>query len=97
MEKLTINTINGYTLNDNEEIILAYHWNDEYGFKNSGVERTLYNTVAEAEHRYHALKNGNGGYVTAWFEIRKRGELNRMEELIKEIKKLNEELKNLEG
>ena len=97
MKKLTINTIDAYTLNENEEIVFAYHWNNDYGMRNGEIKRIPYNAIEEAENKYKEMKRGNGGYVTGWFEVRERGELNRMEELKKEIERLEKELKELEG
>ena len=97
MKNFTINTIDTYTLNENEEVIFAYWWNDGYGAKSTKTFRIPYDTIEAAKNKYEEMKRGNGGYITAWLEVREHGELNRMEELKKEIEKLKNELKELEG
>lgn len=52
------------------KVILAYHWNDDYGMKDSAVRRKSYPTIEDAEKKAEKLVKGNGGYVSVWIEIR---------------------------
>lgn len=79
------------------EIVLAYKWLDDYGRDDSEVERSLWNSMEEAEAVYKEMKDGNGGYIEAWIEVRNAGEFDRLRELKAEIKRLEAELKEIEG
>lgn len=77
------------------EIVLAYVWLDEYGNRDGGVNRSKWDSMEEAEKAYHEIKDGNGGYIKAWIEVREAGEFERIKKLHAEIKKLEAELKEL--
>ena len=77
------------------EIVLARVWLDDYGRTDSEINRSKWNSLEEAEEAYRKIKEGNGGYVKAWIEVREAGEFERIEEIRAEIEKLETELKKL--
>ena len=79
------------------EVVLARVWVDDYGRRDGGVNRSLWKSVAEAEAVYNEIKDGNGGYVEAWIEVRKAGEFNRIKELKEKIAAFEAELGELSG
>ena len=79
------------------EIILARVWLDDYGCRNSAVERSVWHSLKEAEKAYHEIKKGNGSYIEAWIEVREAGEFERINSLRANIAKLEAELKELCG
>ena len=79
------------------EIVLARVWLDDYGRTDSEVDRSLWNSLGEAEEVYREIKEGNGGYIKAWIEVREAGEFERIKKLHAEIEKLKAELKRLGG
>lgn len=79
------------------EIVLARVWLDDYGRRDSGINRSVWNSLEEAEKAYHEIKEGNGGYIEAWIEVREAGEFERIKKLHAEIEKLKAELKELGG
>ena len=79
------------------EIVLARVWLDDYGRRDSEVNRSVWNSLREAEEAYHKIKKGNGGYIEAWIEVREAGEFDRIKKLHAEIEKLKAELKKLGG
>ena len=79
------------------EIVLARVWLDDYGRTDSEVNRSRWDSLEEAEEAYRKIKDGNGGYVKAWIEVREAGEFERIEKLHAEIEKLKAELKRLGG
>lgn len=79
------------------EIVLARVWLDDYGQTDSKVNRSKWNSLEEAEEAYHKIKDGNGGYIEAWIEVREVGEFERIKKINAEIKKLEAELKKLGG
>ena len=79
------------------EIVLAYVWLDDYGRTDSEVNRSRWDSLEEAEEAYRKIKDGNGGYVKAWIEVREAGEFERIKKLHAEIEKLKAELKRLGG
>ena len=80
---------------DGGEIVLAYKWLDDYGRDDSEVERSLWNSVEEAEAVYKEMKDGNGGYIKAWIEVRNAGEFDRIKAIKAELEKLKAELEEL--
>lgn len=80
---------------DGGEIVLAYKWLDDYGRDDSEVERSLWNSVEEAEAVYKEMKDGNGGYIKAWIEVRNAGEFDRIKAIKAELERLKAELKEL--
>ena len=79
------------------EVVLMWYWTDEYGFQDSETYREVYSYYESAYDRYNKLKNNNGSYVWARFEVREAGETKRIEKLKAKIAKLEAELKELEG
>ena len=79
------------------EIVLARVWLDDYGRRDSEVNRSRWNSLEEAEEAYREIKEGNGGYIEAWIEVREAGEFDRIKKLRAEIEKLEAELKELGG
>lgn len=79
------------------DIVLARVWLDDYGTREGEVNRSAYNSLEEAEEAYYKIKEGNGGYISAWIEVRKAGEFERIKKLRAEIEKLMAELKELGG
>lgn len=79
------------------EIVLARVWLDDYGRRDSEVNRSRWNSLEEAEEAYREIKEGNGGYIEAWIEVREAGEFDRIKRLRAEIEKLEAELKELGG
>ena len=79
------------------EILLARVWMDDYGRRDSKVNRSRWNSLEEAEEAYREIKEGNGGYVEAWIEVREAGEFERIKKIRAEIEKLEAELKELGG
>ena len=79
------------------EIVLARLWLDDYGRRDGEVNRSKWNSLEEAEEAYHKIKDGNGGYIEAWIEVREAGEFERIKKLRAEIAKLEAELKELGG
>ena len=79
------------------EIVLARVWLDDYGRRDSEVNRSRWNSLKEAEEAYREIKEGNGGYIEAWIEVREAGEFDRIKKLRAEIEKLEAELKELGG
>lgn len=77
------------------EIVLAYKWLDDYGRDDSEVERSLWNSVEEAEAVYKEMKDGNGGYIKAWIEVRNAGEFDRIKAIKAELERLKAELEEL--
>ena len=79
------------------EIVLARVWLDDYGRRDSKVSRSRWDSLEEAEEAYRKIKEGNGGYIEAWIEVREAGEFDRIKRLCAEIEKLEAELKELGG
>lgn len=79
------------------EIVLARAWLDDYGRRDSDVDRSLWNSLEEAEEVYREIKKGNCGYIEAWIEVRETGEFERIKNIRAEIEKLEAELKKLGG
>ena len=79
------------------EIVLACAWLDDYGRRESGVNRSRYDSLEEAEEAYRKIKDDNGGYVEMWIEVDEVGRLKRIKALQAEIEKLQAELKGLSG
>lgn len=79
------------------EIVLARVWLDDYGRRDSEVDRSVWHSLEEAEEVYREIKKGNGGYIEAWIEIREAGEFERIKRIRAEIAKLEAELKKLGG
>ena len=79
------------------EIVLARVWLDDYGRTDSEVNRSRWDLMEEAEEAYRKIKDGNGGYIKAWIEVREAGEFDRIKKLHAEIEKLKAELKKLGG
>ena len=79
------------------EIIVAYVWLDDYGRRDSEVQRSVWNSLEEAEEYYYKIKKGNGGYIKAWIEVREAGEFERIKKLRAEKAKIEAELKELGG
>jgi hypothetical protein len=79
------------------EIVLARVWLDDYGRRDSEVNRSRWNSLEEVEEAYREIKEGNGGYIEAWIEVREAGEFDRIKRLRAEIEKLEAELKELGG
>ena len=79
------------------EIVLARVWLDDYGRRDSEVNRSVWNSLREAEEAYNEIKKGNGGYIEAWIEVREAGEFERIKNIRAEIEKLEAELKKLSG
>jgi len=77
------------------EIVLARVWLDDYGRTDSEINRSKWNSLEEAEEAYREIKEGNGGYVKAWIEVREAGEFERIKKIRAEIEKLEAELKKL--
>lgn len=77
------------------EIVLARVWLDDYGRTDSEVNRSKWDSLEEAEEAYREIKEGNGGYIEAWIEVREAGEFERIKKLRAEIAKLEAELKKL--
>ena len=77
------------------EIVLARVWLDDYGRTDSKINRSVWNSMEEAEEAYREIKEGNGGYVKAWIEVREAGEFERIKKIRAEIEKLEAELKKL--
>lgn len=82
---------------DGMEVVFAFYWTDERGFKEGKTVRRVYATIDEAMDAYNAQKKGNGSYVQGWLEVRKAGEFQRMEKIKNELAKLTKELKALTG
>jgi len=79
------------------EIVLAYVWLDDYGRTDSGINRSKWDSLEEAEEEYHKIKHGNGSYIKAWIEVRETGEFERIKKLHAKIEELKAELKELGG
>ena len=80
------------------EIVLACAWCDDYGRRDSEVYRSAWNSLEEAVGEgYRKIKDGNGGYVEAWIEVREAGEFERIKKIRAEIERLKAELKELGG
>lgn len=79
------------------EIVLARVWLDEYGCREGGVNRSVWDSLEEAEEVYHKIKDDNGSYIEAWIEVRGAGEFERIKKLRAEIERLETELKELGG
>lgn len=79
------------------EIVLAHDWLDDYGRRDDKVNRSMYNSLEEAEEAYRKIKKGNCGYIEAWIEVREAGEFERIKKIRAEIAKLEAELKELGG
>lgn len=79
------------------EIVLARVWLDDYGRRDSEVDRSLWNSLEEAEEVYREIKKGNGGYIEMWIEVRKAGEFERIKDIRARIARLEAELKELSG
>lgn len=79
------------------EIVLARVWLDDYGRRDSEVDRSLWNSLEEAEEVYREIKKGNGGYIEMWIEVRKAGEFERIKDIRARIARLEAELKELGG
>ena len=79
------------------EIVLARVWLDDYGRRDGEVNRSKWDSLEEAEEAYRKIKDGNGGYIKAWIEVREAGEFERIKKLHAEIEKLKAELKKLGG
>ena len=79
------------------EIVLARVWLDDYGRRDSKINRSVWSSLEEAEEAYRKIKEGNGGYLSAWIEVRKAGEFERIKKLRAEIERLKAELKELGG
>ena len=79
------------------EVVLARVWLDDYGRRDGKVNRSRWDSLEEATEAYREIKEGNGGYVKAWIEVREAGELDRIKKLGAEIEKLEAELKELCG
>lgn len=77
------------------EIVLARVWLDDYGRTDSEVNRSRWDSLEEAEEAYREIKEGNGGYIKAWIEVREAGEFERIKKIRAEIEKLEAELKKL--
>lgn len=81
----------------NAEFIFAYYWTDDYGRKDSAVERQRFSSYEDALYVYNKAKEGNGSYIHGWIEVRPNGEAERIAELKKQIAELKAELKALEN
>lgn len=81
----------------NSEIIFAYYWTDDYGRKDSAVERQRFSCYKDALYVYNKAKEGNGSYIHGWIEVRPNGEAERITELKKQIAELKAELEALEN
>lgn len=79
------------------EIVLARVWLDDYGCRDSGVNRSVWHSLEEAEEVYREIKKGNGGYIEAWIEVREAGEFERIKDIRARIARLEAELKELGG
>ena len=79
------------------EIVLAYVWLDEYGCRDGKVNRSIWDSLEEAEEVYYKIKDDNGSYITAWIEVCEPGEFERIKKLRAEIERLEAELKELSG
>ena len=79
------------------EIVLARVWLDDYGRRDGKVNRSVWSSLEEAEEAYRKIKEGNGGYISAWIEVREAGEFERIKKLRAEIERLKAELKELGG
>jgi hypothetical protein len=79
------------------EIVLARVWLDDYGRTDSEVNRSRWDSLEEAEEAYRKIKDGNGGYVKAWIEVREAGEFDRIKAIKEKIAALEAELKELGG
>ena len=79
------------------EIVLARVWLDDYGRRDGGVNRSVWNSLEEAEEAYREIKEGNGGYIEAWIEVREAGEFERIKAIKEKIAALEAELKELGG
>ena len=79
------------------EIVLARVWLDDYGRRDSEVDRSVWNSLEEAEEVYREIKKGNGGYIEAWIEVREAGEFERIKDIRARIARLEAELKELGG
>ena len=81
----------------NAEFVFAYYWTDDYGRKDSAVERQRFSSYEDALYVYNKAKEGNGSYIHGWIEVRSNGEAERIAELKKQIAELKAELKALEN
>lgn len=79
------------------EIVLARVWLDDYGRRDSEVDRSMWHSLEEAEEVYHKIKDDNGSYIEAWIEVRKPGEFERIKDIRARIARLEAELKELGG
>lgn len=79
------------------EIMLARVWLDDYGRRDSEVDRSMWHSLEEAEEVYREIKKGNGGYIEAWIEVREAGEFERIKDIRARIARLEAELKELGG
>lgn len=79
------------------EIVVAYVWLDDYGRRDSEVQRSVWKSLEEAEEYYYKIKKGNGGYIGAWIEVREVGEFERIKKLRAEKARIEAELKELGG
>lgn len=79
------------------EIVVAYVWLDDYGRRDSEVQRSVWKSLEEAEEYYYKIKKGNGGYIGAWIEVREAGEFERIKKLRAEKARIEAELKELGG
>ena len=79
------------------EIVLARVWLDDYGRRDSEVDRSVWHSLEEAEEVYNEIKEGNGGYIKAWIEVREAGEFERIKNIRARIARLEAELKELGG
>lgn len=79
------------------EIVLARVWLDDYGRRDSEVDRSVWHSLEEAEEVYREIKKGNGGYIEAWIEVREAGEFERIKDIRARIARLEAELKELGG
>lgn len=79
------------------EIVLARVWLDDYGRRDSEVDRSMWHSLEEAEEVYNEIKKGNGGYIEAWIEVREAGEFERIKDIRARIARLEAELKELGG
>lgn len=79
------------------EIVLARVWLDDYGRRDSKVDRSMWHSLEEAEEMYREIKKGNGGYIEMWIEVREAGEFERIKDIRARIARLEAELKELGG
>ena len=79
----------------NMEVVLAYWWTDDFGFRETDIERISFPSYDSAMDYYTKRKNKNGGYFQGWIEVRPIGELAKMEELKTKIAEMNSEFERL--